>query len=213
VVTREGGRLREVYVMVEGGELREKLGPISDPTIAVLLGRYAHEIEAGQRVEVSPRAVPWVRAVAEKLARGFVLTIDYGDLADRLYTTDRSRGTLLAYHGHQTSANFFAAPGEQDLTAHVNFSTLIDAGKEAGLELTGFTTQERFLMALGEENQFADLYDDGQTETEKLQARLQLKRLIYPGGMGGTFKVLVQHRGISTPQLTGLKFARTNSRV
>jgi len=212
VVTRESGRLREVYVTVEGDELREKLGPISDPAVAVLLGRYAHEIEEGQRVEVSPRAAPWVRAVAEKLARGFVLTIDYGDLADRLYATDRSRGTLLAYHGHQTSENFFAAPGEQDLTAHMNFSTLIDAGKEAGLEPAGFTTQERFLMALGEENQFADLYDDGQTETEKLQARLQLKRLLYPGGMGGTFKVLVQHRGIPAPQLTGLKFARTKSR-
>ncbi len=93
----------------------------------------------------------------------------------------------------------------------MNFSLLIGAGKEAGLEPTGFTTQERFLMALGEENQFADLYDDGQTETEKLQARLQLKRLLYPGGMGGTFMALVQHCGISTPQLTGLKFARTKS--
>ena len=93
----------------------------------------------------------------------------------------------------------------------MNFSLLVDAGKEAGLEPTGFTTQERFLMALGKENQFADLYDDGQTEAEKLQARLQLKRLLYPGGMGRTFKVLVQHRGVLTPQLTGLKFARTQS--
>jgi len=212
VVTREGGRLREVYVTVEGDDLREKLGPISDPAIAALAARYAREIEEGQRVEVSPRAALWIRAVAEKLAHGFVLTIDYGDLADHLYTSDRPRGTLLVYQGHQTSENFFAAPGEQDLTAHLNFSLLIDAGKEAGLEPTGFTTQERFLMALGEENQFADLYDDGQTETDKLQVRLQLKRLIYPGGMGGAFKVLVQHRGIPAPQLTGLKFARTKCR-
>ena len=212
VLTREGGRLREVYVTAEGDELREKLGPIGDPAIAGLVARYAPEIEEGQRVEVSPRAAPWIHAVAEKLARGFVLTIDYGDLANHLYTMDRSRGTLLAYQGHQTSENFFAAPGEQDLTAHVNFSLLIDAGKEADLEPTGFTTQERFLMALGEENQFADLYDDGQTETEKLQARLQLKRLLYPGGMGNVFKVLVQHRGIAAPQLTGLNFARGKNR-
>jgi SAM-dependent MidA family methyltransferase len=211
VVTREGGRLREVYVTAEGDELREELGPISDPAIAALVARYAPEMEEGQRVEVSLRAALWMRAVAGKLVRGFVVTVDYGDLADRLYITDRSHGTLLAYQGHQTSESFFAAPGEQDLTAHVNFSLLVDAGKEAGLQPTGFATQEQFLMALGEENQFADLYDDGQTETEKLQARLQLKRLLYPGGMGSAFKVFVQHRGIPSPQLTGLKFARTKS--
>jgi SAM-dependent MidA family methyltransferase len=213
VMTRAGGRLREVYVTAEGDELREQLGPISDPAVAVLLGRYAHEVEEGQRVEVSRRAVEWMRAVGERLARGFVVTIDYGDRAERLYTADRPRGTLLAYQGHQTSENFFAAPGQQDLTAHVNFSALIDAGKEVGLEFTGFITQERFLLALGESNEFADLYDDGQTETEKLEARLRLKLLIYPGGMGSTFKALVQHRGIPAPQLTGIKFARTNSRV
>jgi SAM-dependent MidA family methyltransferase len=204
VVTRVAGRLREVYVAAEGDELREKTGLLSDPAVAVLAGRYAQEIDEGQRVEVSRRAPEWMRTVGAKLARGFVITIDYGDVAERLYTPDRPRGTLLACRGHQTSENFFAAPGEQDLTAHVNFSALIDAGKEVGLETTGFTTQERFLLALGEANEFADLYDDGQTEREKLQARLQLKRLIYPAGMGGLFKVLIQHRGVAAPRLTGL---------
>ncbi len=205
VITRERGQLQEVYVAAEEDKLREKLGPISDPAVAALVARYAPAIEDGQRVEVSRRAVEWMRAVAGKLARGFIITIDYGDLAARLYTPGRPQGTLLAYHGHQTSENFFAAPGEQDLTAHVNFSALIDAGREAGLEFTGLVTQEQFLLSLGEANQFADLYDAGQTETEKLQARLQLKRLIFPEGMGGIFRVLVQHRGVNTPQLTGVK--------
>src|SRR5260370_433799 len=123
----------------------------------------------------------------------------------------------MSYRGLLTSENFFAAPGEQDLTAHVNFSALVDAGKEAGLEVSGFTTQERFLLALGERNEFADLYDPGQTEAEEVQARLRLKRLIFPGepeapggpgGMGNILKVLIQHRGITAPQLTGLKFQR-----
>ena len=61
-------------------------------------------------------------------------------------------------------------------------------------------------MALGEANEFADLYDAGQTELQKLQARLKLKRLISPAGMGTTFKVLVQHKGLGAPRLTGLKF-------
>jgi len=91
------------------------------------------------------------------------------------------------------------------LTAHVNFSALIDTGKDAGLELTGFTSQQRFLLALGEGNEFADLCQPGASEVENLKARLKLKRLIHPEGMGNIFKVLVQHRGITSPRLTGLK--------
>jgi SAM-dependent MidA family methyltransferase len=158
-------------------------------------------------MEANLTAVEWIRSVAAKLARGFVLTIDYGDLAQLLYTADRPRGTLLAYRGHVASEDFFASPGEQDLTAHVNFTALVDAGKEAGLSLTGFTSQERFLLALGEANQFADLYDPGQSEIERLDARLKLKRLIHPEGMGTIFKVLIQHKDVAAPQLSGLKFS------
>jgi SAM-dependent MidA family methyltransferase len=208
VVTRAGGHLKEVYVAAEGESLREVLGPVSDPVVAAALARHASGLEEGQRVEVNLRAVQWIRTVAEKLARGFVITIDYGDLAEHLYIPDRPRGTLMTYREHVASENFYHAPGEQDLTAHVNFSALMDAGKEAGLEFTGFTTQERFLMALGEENEFADLYDAGESEMEKLQARLKLKRLIHPEGMGTIFKVLIQHRGVATPRLTGLKYQR-----
>lgn len=208
VVTRSGGRLREVYVAAEGDALKETLGPISDSAVAAAVARYANSFEEGHRVEVCLTSARWIRSVGEKLARGFVVTIDYGDLAERLYTPERQQGTLLAYHRHTISEDFFAAPGDQDLTAHVNFGMLVDAGCEAGLEPAGFTTQERFLMALGEGNEFADLYDPGASETEKLQARLKLKRLINPEGMGGIFKVLIQHRGIEAPRLTGLRYAR-----
>jgi SAM-dependent MidA family methyltransferase len=211
VVTRTGGRLKEIYVIAEGDSLREKPGPISDPAIAAYIARYAPQLEQGDRVEVNRQAQEWIRAVATKLARGFVLTIDYGDTANRLYTLNRSRGTLLAYRGHTVNEDFFSSPGETDLTSHVNFSALMDAGRPAGLETAGFTTQERFLLALGESNQFADAYDPGQTEVEMLQARLKLKRLISPEGMGNIFKVLVQQRGIHKATLTGLKFERQES--
>ncbi len=209
VVTRAGGRLKEIYVTLEGDALAERLGPISDPAIAAVVARYANQLEEGHRVEVGLAALRWMRSVAEKLAWGFVVTIDYGNLAERLYTPDRPQGTLMAYRRHVASEDYSTAPGEQDLTAHVNFSALIDAGRDAGLEFTGFTTQERLLMALGEESAFADLYEPGQTEIERLQARLKLKRLIHPEGMGGIFKVLIQHRGVTAPRLTGLKFSRS----
>lgn len=207
VVTRSKGRLKEIYVTAEGGTLREKTGPISESRVAAAVARYANQLEEGCRVEVCLAAVDWLRAVAAKLERGFVITIDYGDLAEKLYASDRARGTLLAYRGHATSEDFFAAPGEQDLTAHVNFSALIDSGREAGLAPTGFTTQERFLLGLGEANEFGDLYGSNDTEEEKLGARLKLKRLIDPQSMGSIFKVLIQHKGVTAPRLAGLKFA------
>lgn len=208
VVIRSSGRLREIYVASEGERLGEKLGSISDSPVAAYVARYAKELEAEYRAEVNVAAIRWMGQVASKLKRGFVLTIDYGDLAQRLYTSDRPRGTLMAYGHHTASEDYYAAPGEQDLTAHVNFSALIDAGREAGLDFSGFTTQERFLMGLGEANQFGDLVDPGHSDLEKLNARLKLKRLLDPAGMGNTFKVLIQRRDAGAQSLTGLKFER-----
>jgi len=206
VVTRSGGKLNEVYVAAEGNRLVERIGKLSGTELAAAVARYAHDLEEGHRAELSLRSAEWVRAVAAKLARGFVITIDYGNLAERLYTADRPRGTLMAYREHTAGEDFYNSPGETDLTAHVNFSSLIDAGKEAGLEFAGFTTQERFLLALGEGNIFADICDPGQSEIEQLQARLKLKRLINPEGMGNIFKVLIQRRRVEPSTLTGLKF-------
>ena len=206
VVTRTGGRLKEIYVTVEGDGLREQPGPISESAVAAYAARYAPQLEEGHRMEVNRQAVGWIHAISEKLERGYVLTIDYGDMANRLFTPDRPRGTLLAYHGHTADEAFFSAPGEVDLTAHVNFSALIDTGETGGLDFAGFTTQEKFLLALGEANQFADLYDPGQTELEMFNARLKLKRLISPEGMGNIFKMLVQRRAVPETDLTGWKF-------
>ena len=206
VVTRTGGHLKEIYVATQGDELCEKFGPVHDPAIAAAVARYANQLEEGCRVEVSLAATQWMRSVAEKLRRGFVITVDYGDLAKYLYIQERPQGTLLAYRNHWPSQDVLSAPGQFDLTAHVNFSALIDAGKDAGLEFTGLTSQERFLLALGEANEFADLYEPGASELENLKARLKLKRLIHPEGMGSIFKVLVQHRGIASPKLIGLKY-------
>ncbi len=206
VIARHRGHFKEIYVTAEGNNLVEIPGAISDPGVAAYVARYAHLAEEGQHVEVNLSALRWLRSVADKLSRGFLITIDYGDLAEFLYTPERPRGTLLAYRAHTTSEDFYSTPGENDLTAHVNFTALIDTGRECGLEFTAFTTQEKFLMALGEANEFADLYDAGQTELQKLQARLKLKRLISPVGMGTTFKVLIQHKNVAAPQLTGLKY-------
>jgi SAM-dependent MidA family methyltransferase len=208
VVTRSSGRLGEILITAEGDRLIEKVGQMRGTELAAAVARYAHNLEEGHRAEMNLRAAQWMRAVASKIARGFVITIDYGDLAKQLYTPDRPRGTLMAYREHTAGEDFYSLPGETDLTAHVNFSALIDAGKEAGLALCGFTTQERFLLALGEDNAFRDICDPDQSEIEQLQARLKLKRLINPEGMGTIFKVLIQRKGVAGDELTGMRFQR-----
>ena len=88
-------------------------------------------------------------------------------------------------------------PGEQDLTAHVNFTALDLWGRRAGLERTGCVSQMAFLVALGRANEFADLYDPGASEVERIRARLLLKTLIHPEGMGETFQVFIQHKDVA----------------
>jgi SAM-dependent MidA family methyltransferase len=121
-----------------------------------------------------------------------------------LYDPHHNRGTLLAYRDHTVSENLLDAPGEQDLTAHVNFTALELWGRKAGLIRTGLVTQSQFLVALGRGNEFADLYEPGNSEMDKLRARLLLKNLIHPEGLGEKFQVLIQHKGIAPPPLTGL---------
>ena len=102
------------------------------------------------------------------------------------------------------SREVLADPGEQDLTAHVNFTALRRWGERSGLTTLGLVSQTAFLLALGQENEFADLHDDGMDEIGRVRARLQLKTLIFPEGMGERFRVLIQQKGTDNVQLKGL---------
>ncbi len=203
----EHGELREVHVGVNGDLLCDQVGPLSSP----LLERYFSEqgivLLEGQQAEASIAAAAWMEDAARRLGRGFILTVDYGREARELYDKRHLRGTLLAYTRHRAGEDFYAAPGEQDLTAHVNFTALDRAAARAGFSRTGLVSQSSFLLALGRANEFADLYDSaerGQSEAERIRARLLLKTLIFPEGMGETFSVLIHSKGVADPSLTGL---------
>ncbi len=203
VIMKEG-KLREIYVGREGGEFIEVVDEPSMPALEQYLSEQGITLENDQQAEVCFEACDWIEGAGRALGRGFVLTIDYGHEARVLYDENHNRGTLLAYRDHSVTENLLGAPGEQDLTAHVNFTALDLWGRRAGLIRTGRVTQSEFLVALGRGNEFADLYEPGQTEMEKLRARLLLKNLIHPEGLGEKFQVLIQHKGIANPQLTGL---------
>ena len=198
------GTLREIYVGYDGQRLREEIGPLTSPEIETYFQEQRITLREGQQAEVNLDAREWIRAAGRKLGRGFVLTVDYGHEAAELYNERHMRGTLLAYSAHHATEDFLERPGEQDLTAHVNFTALDMWGRCEGLARTGCVSQMAFLVALGRGNEFADLYDAGAGEVERIRARLMLKSLINAEGMGERFQVFIQHKGVAQPNLTGL---------
>ena len=204
-VIREGNELREMYVALGENGFYDEMRPPSSTELGKYLSEQNVHLHEGQQAEVNLAACRWIEEAASKLERGFVVTIDYGHEARELYDQRHMRGTLLAYERHRAGEDWFRAPGEQDLTAHVNFSALDFYGKESGLVRTGFTSQSNFLLSLTRHGNFADLHSEDMSEAEQTQRRLLLKTLINPEGMGETFQVLIQHKGIDPGNLAGLQ--------
>jgi SAM-dependent MidA family methyltransferase len=198
------GALREMYVGLKSENFTDEIGALSSAELEGYFQEQQITLREAQQAEVNLGACRWIVDVGRRLGRGFVLTVDYGHEAREIYNERHMRGTLLAYSGHRATEDFFESPGEQDLTAHVNFTALDVWGRRAGLDRTGCVSQMAFLVALGRGNEFADLYDEGAGEVERIRARLLLKSLINPEGMGETFQVFIQHKGVAQPRLTGL---------
>jgi SAM-dependent MidA family methyltransferase len=151
-----------------------------------------------------------MRTLAGIMRRGFLVLIDYGYTRDE-QLAGRHRDTLMTYRRHQAGTNPYEAPGEQDITAHVNFTALAEAGKAAGFERLALVTQSQFLMGIGEDTKFADAFEECRLPQERAKVALQLKHIATPVGMGEVFDVLVLGRGVSreaAKELSGLKFAR-----
>lgn len=214
VVEAREGALAEVYVAIaeDGERLVERLGAPSSLRVAEYFDRYGvpwRGYPDGWRAEVCLAAEDWMGEVAGALGRGFVLTIDYGDTARRLYTPDRRRGTLMSYARHQLSERPLAAPGAQDITAHVNFTALARAGRAGGLRVAGLTTQAALLTALGVREEAESLsarlfpHADSERHTDRGQAeylrraalRNAIATLLNPHGLGG-FRALILQRGV-----------------
>jgi len=193
-VILRGGALQEILVGCTNGNFVDVLAPVSTCAITEYFAAQGVVLTEGQHAEAGLEACDWITEIGRRIQRGFVLTIDYGHPAADLFDDHHMRGTLLAYRDHRVSEDFYAGPGEQDLTAHVNFTALETWGRRSGLETAEFTSQTNFLLALGQPNEFADLYDPGQTEADQVRARLQLKTLIHPEGMGERFQVLRQRK-------------------
>ena len=197
-VRMEQDGLRELYVTIHDHALQERWGEPSTSELSSFLSELDVELPVGFTTEISLEAVKWVKQVARVLDRGVVITIDYGHTARDYVAPERKNGTLMAYHRHTVSTNPYTRVGEQDLTAHVNFSSLARTGEQVGLTTTGLTNLQHFLMSLG----IDELIQGCDQESAVVQAAAQLLR---PHGMGTTFKILLQHKDLDVSTLRGLR--------
>lgn len=201
-----GGALHELYVDYNGTGFCELAGPLSDAALEGYFSRAGVEPFEGMKAEVNLEAGRWMKKASALLGRGFVLTIDYGVPARELYSPERAGGSLHCHFRHTLNDNPFVNVGEQDITAHVDFTTVALEGREAGLELTGFTTQKNFLLGLGILEELKEPASFGAGAMEEVNFNRAIGALISPGGMGDTFKVMVQHKGVAGPRLKGFSF-------
>lgn len=200
-----------VRVVETGGRFAEQfVPPLAQES--EFLDRYSVHPEPGERVEVSLASLAWMERIATAFnpRQGFVILIDYGYTRET-QLAGRHRDTLMTYRRHQASPSPYEAPGEQDITAHVNFTALRSAGCDHGLEPIALLTQSQFLIGIGEDTQFADAFRECKLPQERAKVALQLKHLISPEGMGETFQVLLMSRDMpkeKAARLSGLKLSR-----
>jgi SAM-dependent MidA family methyltransferase len=148
------------------------------------------------RTEVNLAALSWLKLVAQKLQRGYVISIDYGYTADRYYNPMRTQGTLQCYYQHAYHNNPYINIGNQDLTAHVDFTALQNQGELLGLQKVGFIPQGMFLMALGLGERIASISSSDGDIQSLLRRRQNLHQLIDPMELG-KFGVLIQSQGLT----------------
>ncbi|HZX13914.1 MAG TPA: SAM-dependent methyltransferase [Thermodesulfobacteriota bacterium] len=191
------GKLLEIFVSLRNEEFIEILDEPSSNTLKDYFDGYNLEFEDGQEVEINLHARQWLSKVSHILARGFILTIDYGYLAPELYNPSRMRGTFMCYYKHTTNENPYINLGEQDITAHVDFSNLIRVGQSLGLNIVKYTTQGQFLVDWG----ILDIVErySGEEKNPDISSyrnRIAIKNLFLPEMMGDKFKVLIQEKNI-----------------
>jgi len=203
-IERHGDEIHERYVVWRDGWFAEELGPLSSDDIARYLREGGIELADGQLAEINLGLSNWVEQVALRLRRGYVLAIDYGYAAEKLYGSDYPHGTLRTYAQHAVSDDPFSAVANQDLTAHVDFSALQRAARAQGLQVLGFTTQADFLGGAG----IGELLVRTQQEPdmsyqEYVGVRSAVIRMIDPSAMG-RFGVLMLGRDVPDAPLIGL---------
>ena len=191
----QGGRVKEVFVTSAGGNLTEVLDEPSSPSIEKRLTSLGLSLTEGYRGEVNLAMEDWSGQLSRTLDRGFILTIDYGQLATDLYSPQNARGTLVCYNRHVVSSDPYQHIGQQDITCQVDFTSLMRMGDRHGLTTVGYALQSEFLTNLGFYSFLDALQTQGKSAARTEFNRTAMMTLVDPEEYGD-FKVLAQAKGI-----------------
>ena len=190
----KGGRVKEVFVTTEGGKLTEVLDEPSSHRIEERLTSLGLALPEGYRGEVNLGIEDWTSQLSSALDRGFVLTIDYGQLTTDLYSLQNTQGTLVCFNRHAISSEPYEHIGHQDITCQVDFTSLMRAGERHGLVTVGYTLQSQFLTNLGFSSFLDALQEQDMSAARMELSRIAMMTLVNPDEYGD-FKVLAQVKG------------------
>jgi SAM-dependent MidA family methyltransferase len=190
----QGDSVKEVFVTLAGGHLTEVLDEPSSPRLAERLTSLGLSLPEGYRGEVNLAMEDWTDQLSSALDRGFILTIDYGQLAPDLYSIQNNQGTLVCYHRHVVSSDPYQHLGQQDMTCQVDFTSLMRLGDRHGLATVGYALQRQFLTNLGFASCLEALQTQGLSAARAALSRMAMMTLVDPDEYGN-FKVLAQAKG------------------
>lgn len=192
-VTSRAGRLRELFVGTnDAGEFIWTEGNPSTPLLSDYLERLNVELAEGQLAEINLHAVDWLKHSAALINRGYLVLVDYGAEASRLYDMSlRPHGSLRVFHRHRFIEDVLQEPGECDITTTIDWTTVERVCREAGLEIISFEQQDRFLLRAGLLEELSRATADAESEAASLSLSATAREMILPGGMSESFQVLV----------------------
>jgi SAM-dependent MidA family methyltransferase len=186
--------LEEMYVTLdEAASLQVSWDRPSTAELTDYVERLNVKPGEGQVMEINLAALDWLARLSRAINRGLLVTIDYGDVAAHLYAADRSGGTLRSFYQHHLACSPLERVGEQDITASVNFTALIERGRDLGFETVSYERQVSFLIRMGLIERIAAMENAGGA-ANSLNERLAVKNLFVPGGVSDNFRVLVQKK-------------------
>lgn len=204
-IIKHNGGLKEIYAGLVDGQLKDVIGELSTDDIQDYMTRYNINLVEGQTIEVNLEAQNWIKEVAGKLRRGYIITIDYGYISDELHNKENKDGTLMCYYRHSYHCNPYLNIGEQDITSDVNFSAIVSEGERLGLISTGLLSQRDFLKNLGIDIFLQILAKNRLRQNEYYCNQFAVRQLISAEGTGG-YRVLVQSKAVPHKELYCLRY-------
>ena len=200
----------ELLVDFSGQEFAFVPARIETAELSLALQNLPAPLFSPYTTEVNLAAVRWIQEVSTRLERGFVLIVDYGFPRVEYYKPERTEGTLSCYSRHRRSDNPLERPGEIDITAHVDFTSLAEAASKASFNLAGYTDQHHFMVGAAETRLLAfERAAEMEGSTAASAAFLgPYRTLMHPGIMGMAFKYFLLTKGFDArPSLSGFKYA------